>query len=118
MTPNDLIAVGGKLWEKNGKRRIYFNKLRELIGLDIHFYPAMPGKSRTISHATLRGKDIEISEARDLYELTRDGKFWYDVDEKIFCGRGLTSTVVDMLRQGVHDAGIALMASQPADAAA
>lgn len=118
MTPNDLIAVGGKLWEKNGKRRIYFNKLRELMGLEIHFYPAAPGRQRMISHATLRGKDIEISEARDLYELTRDGKFWYDVDEKSFCGRGLTSNVVDMIKQGVQDAGIALLAAQPADVAA
>src|SRR5690606_21312239 len=33
-----LIAKGGRLWEKAGMRRLYFNNLAELYGLTLEFY--------------------------------------------------------------------------------
>lgn len=68
-----LINAGGKLWEKNGMSRIYFNA--SLIGLDISRY-----KTGNISSATLNGDSISNSEAGRIEMI----KIWFDAKDGQF----------------------------------
>src|ERR1041385_5685450 len=88
-----LTDAGGKLWEKNSMKRIYFNTevIAKAIGLDVDYY-----KTGNISGATLQGKLISNSEAKRIlnginkvhYDFA-DGKFhWsddYDNNVRGFC---------------------------------
>jgi len=51
-----LIAKGGRLWEKAGMRRLYFNNLAELYGLELEYYKtgkfAPPGSTASASATT------------------------------------------------------------------
>lgn len=59
-----LIEVGGRLWEKNGHRRIYINgakALEAVFGLSLEFY-----KSGNIVSAELCGESISNTKARKI----------------------------------------------------
>lgn len=75
-----LQAAGGKLWEKNGMRRVYFNDLAALIGLEITLYG-----TGNIQSARHNGEKISNSEAARM--LAGLGKVWYDLNTNTFCGR-------------------------------
>jgi hypothetical protein len=77
ITQQSLIALGGKLWERDGKRRVYFSPLAEFIGLEVNRY-----NTGNVSSATLNGERISNSQAtRMLWAVA--GKFWWDAaDEK------------------------------------
>ena len=64
-----LTEAGGNLWEKNGKRRIYFSA-STVMGLDVNRYG-----TGNISGADIKGERISNSEARRIM----DCKFFYDV---------------------------------------
>lgn len=75
-----LQAAGGQLWEKNGMRRVYFNDLHELIGLEIDTY-----NSGNISGAKWKGEKISNADAgRTLRGI---GRVWYDLNTDQLCGR-------------------------------
>lgn len=86
MEIQQLVAVGGKLWEKGDMRRVYFNNLAEWYGLDCSYY-----NSGNISSAQLDGERISNSHARELSARLDMGKFWYDANEGAFYGRGLNA---------------------------
>lgn len=72
-----LIAIGGALWEKAGMRRIYFNNAAELYGLTYSTY-----KTGNISSARLDGEEISNSQASKI--LNKIGKIYFDLaDDKI-----------------------------------
>ena len=56
-----LIEVGGRLWEKNGRRRIYINTnaLEAVFGLSIERY-----KSGNVLSARLCGERISNTQAK------------------------------------------------------
>lgn len=68
----------GKVWEKNGMKRIYINEqiITQAIGLELSFY-----KSGNISNSTLNGETISHSRARDILFDIKDGKFWFDLSD-------------------------------------
>jgi len=68
-----LINAGGKLWEKNGMSRVYFNV--SLLGLEISRY-----KTGNISSASLNGVGISNSEAGRIEMI----KIWYDAKDGQF----------------------------------
>ena len=70
------IISGGRLWEKNGKRRVYFNDLEVIYGLEIIRY-----ESGRISSAKLDGEKISNSEAGRM--ISNFGRIWLE-DGKIF----------------------------------
>ena len=79
--PTDLVAVGGSLWEKHGRSRVYFNRLAELYGLDVSFY-----RTGNVSAATLDDHLISNSEARRILARLAAARFWYDNQEGRFDG--------------------------------
>lgn len=64
-----LTENGGKLWEKNEMKRIYFNA-GTVLSLDINYY-----NTGNVSSATLDGIKISNCEAKRCLDL----KFWYDL---------------------------------------
>ena len=86
-----LIAQGGKYWEKNGKRRVYFNP--SAWGLKLYYY-----KSGHISGAEINGETISNSEAARCVGV----KVWYDLNDGKFYAQGLEqlhSTAQDAIRE-------------------
>lgn len=81
-TVETMTAIGGRLWERNGMRRVYLNGWATLAGLEVTRY-----NTGNISSASYRGCGISNSQA---YKL--DGcidKVWFDAaDGKLHCRGG------------------------------
>lgn len=76
-----LTEHDGNLWEKYGKRRIYWNSdsVLKTVGLDCGYY-----KSGNISSASLNGESISNSEAKRLLAAAGAVRFWYDLSDSQF----------------------------------
>lgn len=74
-----LQAAGGKLWEKNDMRRVYFNDLDELYGLT-----HMNGRSY------LDGEEMSRKYASRAQAMVSEGKLWFDLATSEFAYRGMT----------------------------
>lgn len=53
LTADDIIAIGGRRWTKNGYDRVYINDIADYLGLDVSYY-----NSGNICGATLDGAGI------------------------------------------------------------
>jgi len=91
MDEQNLLTLG-KLWEKNGMKRIYFNNLLDLYGLEITRY-----NTGNISSARLDGQEISNSEARRLIDRMSLGKLWYDCTAKEFKSQYIPSDMVSAM---------------------
>jgi hypothetical protein len=77
-TVEALTAVGGKLWERDDKKRVYFNDLAEYVGLEVNRY-----HTGNVSSAKLHGDRISNSQAsRMLWAIS--GKLWWDAADERF----------------------------------
>jgi hypothetical protein len=83
-TQEQLVAAGGKLWEKKGIRRIYFNGLADRVGLSVTRYG-----TGNVSSASLNGEGISNSKARAILIALEFGKVWYDLNTDKFETKGL-----------------------------
>lgn len=83
-TLNQLESAGGKLWEKNGMRRVYFNSLSDRIGLSVSRY-----KTGNISSASLGDESISNSRARRIISNLEYGKIYYDLNDSKFYTKNL-----------------------------
>ena len=73
-TLEQLTAAGGIVWEKNSARRVYFNDLCTLFGLERSYY-----KTGNISSATLDGATISNRRAYEIAGALSLAKVWYDL---------------------------------------
>lgn len=88
----------GNLWEKYGKRRIYFSyrALMALAGVELDHY-----KSGNICYATRNGEKISNAEG-GRWSASADG-LYYDLDTKKFCGIGrYFDDLVSMIREKIN----------------
>jgi len=72
ITVEQLKAVGGSEWQKNGMHRVYFHDLAAWLGLDCSYY-----NTGNISSARINGERISNSQARRLMHAV--DKLWFDV---------------------------------------
>lgn len=86
------LAQRGNRWEKHGKRRIYFNGLARLYGLEADYY-----NSGNVKLATLDGERISNSHARGLLHRLDYAKLWYDIDAQSFGAQSLGQEIMDEL---------------------
>jgi hypothetical protein len=77
MNRENLENVGGRYWEKNGKRRVYFNDLIELAGIEYQTYG-----TGNISCATEGGEKLSNNKASKIVADLRSAKLWYDLDSQ------------------------------------
>jgi hypothetical protein len=61
LTVENLIAIGGRRWQKNGMDRIYFNGWQDFAGVEVTHY-----KSGNISSASIGGRGIANGRAYNL----------------------------------------------------
>jgi hypothetical protein len=59
LTVQALTALGGKLWERDDRKRVYFNDLSQFLGLEVNRY-----NTGNVSSARLHGDRISNSQAK------------------------------------------------------
>ena len=69
----------GNEWQKGNHHRVYFNDLGTLYGIKTNRY-----NSGNIQSATLDGKAISNSQARQLLQKFASVKFWFDLTDNKF----------------------------------
>jgi len=79
-----LQAIGGNLWEKNGRSRVYMNDLVGLYGLEVSRY-----NTGNISSALLRGERISNSRATKIVGHLAYAKLYWDVNAGAWGSRDL-----------------------------
>lgn len=94
-----LVNAGGNRWEKAGHRRLYFNNLEDLYGLELDHYG-----TGNISSATLNGEKISNNSARELVFELRSGKLWYDLNKGTFDSRGLRTNLTEAIINRLQEA--------------
>jgi len=82
ITVESLLAAGGKLWERNGSKRVYFNNLIQYTTLKVRRYD-----SGNVFSATHEGAKISNGQARDMLLILDFAKVWYDCTENKFRGQ-------------------------------
>jgi hypothetical protein len=97
ITQQSLVAIGGKLWERDDKRRVYFNDLAEFLGLEVNRY-----NTGNVSSATLNGDKISNSQAtRMLWAIS--GKLWWDAADEKFHWKDLNSAYAAQIILEIED---------------
>ncbi|MBM9510057.1 hypothetical protein [Actinacidiphila acididurans] len=88
LTVENLTAIGGRLWEKNGMRRVYINDWTRYLPLEIEQY-----KTGNISWAAWNGEEIANRQA--LLLLGSLDKVWFDTaDGKLHARLGSSESRV------------------------
>ncbi|TVL89793.1 hypothetical protein [Streptomyces sp. SAJ15] len=109
LTIENMVAIGGRRWQKNGKDRVYFNAISQYLGLEIESY-----KSGNIRWAALDGEQISNAEAVRLlgsiykvYFDAADGELYIQWD--IRTARSLPrDEIASRIRNGIRTAVAAL----------
>ena len=97
-TIEQLVGMGGAVWERKEYTRVYFNDLTELYGLDISTY-----NTGNISTAKLDGEEISNTEARKIALRLVNCKFWYDMADGRFNAKGLPQEDFDILTSAIRE---------------
>lgn len=97
----------GKVWEKNGMKRMYINgdTINAAIGLEIDCY-----KTGNVSHATLKGEAISHAEAGRIIAVTGNYKYWFDFSDGSFNRKFVGQFGIKEAEITLHDIHIALNA--------
>lgn len=102
-TAEQIIRIGGKEWEKNGKHRVYLNVevWTKLIGLETNHY-----NTGNIAGATLDGEPLSNSRARDI--LACISSVYLDVTNGEICiysykGQRYSNEVPGWIRDGIAE---------------
>jgi len=73
-TRAQLEAIGGKFWERDDMRRVYFDDLPGFLGYDFAYY-----NTGNISAAWYAGEVISNSDGRRVQSMLNGAKFFYDL---------------------------------------
>ena len=88
ITRETLIQIGGSEWQRDEKRRIYFNDLMALAGIEAGFFKS----SRRVSFCRIDGVGVSHSAGeRAINSLPT--KLWWDVLTQQFCSLGSDALV-------------------------
>jgi hypothetical protein len=97
MTIDNMVAIGGSRWQRNGMDRVYINNWAAFAGIETTHYG-----SGNISSATWQGEAISNSQA---YKLGGSiDKVWFDAADGKLHGRFGSSESRLATRQEVFDA--------------
>lgn len=81
ITVEQLVELGGKVWEKGTMRRVYFNyeELAKFYGLE---YTGFGFK--------VDGEKVSNNSGRQFASALRNGKFWFDLATGEFVSKGMS----------------------------
>ncbi|EBG8067310.1 hypothetical protein CQK57_03445 [Salmonella enterica] len=93
LTAASCLRLGGKLWEKNGMSRVYFNSdvVSEVIEFDYSTY-----KTGNISSASLGDSHLSNCRASSIRSMLSTTKFWFDAADGKIHARGFNSRDLSM----------------------
>ncbi|EAU1641210.1 hypothetical protein D5S90_12115 [Salmonella enterica] len=85
VTLEACLKIGGKLWEKNGMRRVYFNGdiVAAAVGFEYDTY-----KTGNIKWACLGDASLANGRANAVRTMIYTGKFWFDTADNKIHARG------------------------------
>lgn len=85
VTLEACLKVGGKLWEKNGMRRVYFNGdiVAAAVGFEYDTY-----KTGNVKWACLGDASLANGRANAVRTMIHSGKFWFDTADNKIHARG------------------------------
>lgn len=85
VTLESCLKIGGKLWEKNGMRRVYFNGdiVAAAVGFEYDMY-----KTGNIKWACLGDASLANGRANAVRTMIYTGKFWFDTADNKIHARG------------------------------
>ncbi|EFT5968004.1 hypothetical protein H2329_000346 [Salmonella enterica] len=85
VTLKSCLKIGGKLWEKNGMRRVYFNGdiVAAAVGFEYGTY-----KTGNIKWACLGDASLANGRANAVRTMIYTGKFWFDTADNKIHARG------------------------------
>ncbi|MDH6130350.1 hypothetical protein [Kitasatospora sp. GP82] len=89
LTPELIIALGGRRWQKNGMDRVYLNDWAAFAGLDVSYYG-----TGNVSGATLGGRGIANGRVASL--MAKIDKVWFDAITGRLCIRHYDADVLDV----------------------
>lgn len=102
-TEQQMVAIGGKVWEKGTTRRVYFNQITDLAGLTVEYHGT--GNVRAC-HDRIGNVNLSNSAAR---RIMASKVYWQD-GELIILGEELTDPFYG-LENRVRDAIAARVAT-------
>jgi hypothetical protein len=79
MNIEKMKKIGGKEWKVGDYHRIYFNNLINIFGLECALY-----NTGNISSASINGKTISNTKAKEIITCLEFGKVWFDVNDGEF----------------------------------
>ncbi|HCL5348384.1 TPA: hypothetical protein N2G46_001899 [Salmonella enterica] len=85
VTLEACLKVGGKFWEKNGMRRVYFNGdiVAAAVGFEYDTY-----KTGNVKWACLGDASLANGRANAVRTMIHSGKFWFDTADNKIHARG------------------------------
>lgn len=85
VTLEACLRIGGKLWEKNGMRRVYFNGdiVAAAVGFEYDTY-----KTGNVKWACLGDASLANGRANAVRTMIYTGKFWFDTADNKIHARG------------------------------
>ncbi|EHL5405197.1 hypothetical protein KD288_001372 [Salmonella enterica] len=85
VTLESCLKIGGKLWEKNGMRRVYFNGdiVAAAVGFEYDTY-----KTGNVKWACLGDYSLANGRANAVRTMIYTGKFWFDTADNKIHARG------------------------------
>ncbi|EAP0170031.1 hypothetical protein DLE68_02135 [Salmonella enterica] len=85
VTLESCLKIGGKLWEKNGMRRVYFNGdiVAAAVGFEYDTY-----KTGNVKWACLGDASLANGRANAVRTMIYTGKFWFDTADNKIHARG------------------------------
>ncbi|HAF6296302.1 TPA: hypothetical protein G8N97_002464 [Salmonella enterica] len=85
VTLESCLKIGGKLWKKNGMRRVYFNGdiVAAAVGFEYDTY-----KTGNIKWACLGDVSLANGRANAVRTMIYTGKFWFDTADNKIHARG------------------------------
>ncbi|EDT7399852.1 hypothetical protein AHX81_001237 [Salmonella enterica subsp. enterica] len=85
VTLESCLKIGGKLWKKNGMRRVYFNGdiVAAAVGFEYDTY-----KTGNIKWACLGDASLANGRANAVRTMIYTGKFWFDTADNKIHARG------------------------------
>ncbi|EDX0373175.1 hypothetical protein GTL21_003882 [Salmonella enterica] len=94
VTLEACLKIGGKVWEKNGMRRVYFNGdiVAAAVGFEYDTY-----KTGNVKWACLGDASLANGRANAVRTMIYSGKFWFDTADNKIHARGDECRVLSLI---------------------
>lgn len=98
MTVKQLVALGGKLWEKGDMKRVYFNykELARFYGLEYDGWKY-----------TVDGEKVSNNSGHHFASALRNGKLWFDLATGEFVSKGMSDKMTAKIIERISEALVA-----------